>query len=211
MKTFEELEIMTVPQLKGIAQSLGADVPSNIKKPALVQLVYDIQQPAPPEENQNNDAPEDESKPVTTDAEIAERRQVILEHFDAEELEEDGDNGDGATVFKVMDLVGDEVARGTLVELYALATASAEPEPESDAGFTETPLDDVDTSTPAINNEDAVGEVQKALNALAPYGLRYAIDGSTIKLSAGSRSVTTTLNQPAHRVVKTAEQLCNFR
>ena len=81
MKTVEDLEMMTVPQLKGIATNLGVDVKVNIKKPELVKLVFDIQQPEPQPEEVVKEKPQ---KPIT----MADEDELLV--LELEEFQNDG-------------------------------------------------------------------------------------------------------------------------
>lgn len=213
MKTLEELEQMTVDQLKGIATGLGADPKANIRKPELVQMVYDIQQPDAPDAEDNTPAEPEVSKEVTTGDDVEAKLEEIATFFGGE-LIEDGEADNGATIFSVVNEDADEITRGTFLELYdAIHAGDADltvDEPADPNDHTPA-VEEIDTTIPDVENEEALTEIERALNALRSYGLKYSIDGSTVRLQAGSKVQTTTLNQPAHRVVATAEQLCNYK
>lgn len=213
MKTLEDFDNMTAPQLKGILQSLSVAIPANAKKADLVRLAFDTQQ-ATEEEQETQEPPADPNKPIDTEETFKARLQEIADHYDGE-IEETEEEKDGAAVYVVNDMAGDEVARGTFAELSAYVQSQNQVQ-AGDAetpGLTDVPLSEDldDTSSPAIADEDALKEIEDGLKALAPLGLRYSIDGSVVKLEYQSKVVSTTLNQPAFRVVRTAESLCNFR
>lgn len=224
MKTIEELNELTITQLKGIATSLGGTPDAKIKKADLVQLVHQIQQPEPNEgdDTGNESLPADESKPITTDAELATRLAAIAEHFEGAETNIVAETDDGVPVYAVVDGVTDEeLARGTFVELekemknVGFSNKPLDLDKEAGVGendITADPMfEEVNTETPVLEDEDNFAEIKKGLNVLLNMGLKYEVQGSVVKLKYGSKAVTTTLNQPAHRVVRTAEGLCNFR
>lgn len=223
MKSFEELEIMTVPQLKGIAESLAVNVPANISKAKLVQLVYDVQQPAP-DEDKTDPAP-DPVKELTIAEEFEAKKQEIADFFEGEIVDTE-DEIEGEQVFAVFDPLADaEIVRGTFAELYAEVkgaeseaangTAGIDQSKPGDTGFQEIELSDPaavqNHTTPKIQSDSDVAEIEEALKVLQALGLRYKIEGSVIQFTKGPKVVSTTLNQPKHRVIRTAEQLCNFR
>lgn len=217
MKSLEDFESMTVPQLKGIATSLGVNVPANIKKPDLVKLVFDVQQPDAEDPEAGEKAPEPD-KEINTQEVLEAKLQEIADHYEGE-IKETEDKKDGATVYIVSDMAGDEIARGTFQELYEHVKAEGENtgvqegEAGGAPGLTDVPLseDFVDMSSPAVSDADNQAKVEEGLKALTGLGLRYSIDGSVVKLEYQSKIETTTLNQPAYRVVRVAEALCNFR
>lgn len=221
MKTFEDLEGMTVAQLTAIATDLGLSPNAKIKKPELVQLVYDAQQPEPTEPVEA-EAPVGEKRPVTTGEEFEGKLKEIAEHFGGTDVIEAGENEDGVSIFTVVDeLTDEEKATGTFLELYEQAkNAPAPNEPidlDKEAGTGENEmsalpdLEEVITETPPVADDDNLAEITEGLKPLKNFGLHYKIDNSVIQFRVGSKVVSTTLNQPAHRVVRTAEQLCNFR
>lgn len=217
-KSFEDLEQLTVDQLKGIATDLGLDPKANIKKAELVQLVYDAQQPEPEAEDQD-ETPADPDKPITTNEEFEARVQAVVDHFGGTDAVEDGENEDGAIIFKIVDeLTDEEKARGTLLELedQVVGAPIGEDAPPLDEDVkpeapAEPDLEEVVLETPDLADEDNFAKIKEGLKPLGNFGLQYTVDGSVIQFRVGSKRVTTTLNQPAHRVVRTAEQLCNFR
>lgn len=215
MKSLEDFESMTVPQIKGILTGLGVDVPKDAKKPDLVRLAFDVQQPVEPEQPPEDPKPLDEqSKEINTQAKIDEKLEEIADFYEGE-IAPDGENEQGETIFVVTDLAGDEVARGTFLELQTHVENELKSQQDDGAaeGFVETPLAESfdDVEAPPVQNEDNLAMIEDGLKPLATFGLRYTIDGSVIKLTRGGKTVSTTVNQPAHRVVRTAETLCNFR
>mgnify|MGYP001947422818 CR=1 FL=1 len=208
MKTLEDLNNLTKAQLGGILQSLDVAVPKKAGKEQLVQLVYDVQQPdAAPQEPIEEEVAVAADKPILTEDMIENYKTTIEDHFGGV-LEEAGTRDDGAIEFSVVDEDGAETAYGTLLELFDLAvTAPTEGTP---LAFEEVPLNEVEETPPELTTDGStVEKVKKALNALHPFGLRYEINGGAVKLWVGSKAQTTTLNQPAHRVVRIAETLCN--
>lgn len=123
--TFEELEMMSVNQLKGIATSLGVDVKPRTPKAALVKLVYDLQQPEDLEE-------------------------------EAEEISEPEER---------------------------------EPEAPKAKG-------------------DVIASIEQGLESLIDMGLKWSINGGVILFEQGDRRISTNINQPEHRIVRTAETFC---
>lgn len=219
MKTLEELEEMTVEQLKGIATGLGAEPKANIRKPELVQMVYDIQQPEAPEQDGDEETAPQEPKTINTREEFDAQLDAIAKHFgEAVEVIEVGENDEGVTLYAVVDeLTDQELAKGTFLELYDQVTAF-DPEnppaldvPEEQVPHAPPAVEPVNTETPALDSDEEFARIKEGLVPLSGLGLKYTVNGSVIKFSVGSKSVTTTLNQPAHRVVQTAKTLCNFR
>lgn len=214
MKTLEDLEQMTIAQLEGIAVGLGANVPSKVKKADLVQLVYDIQQPTEDEQTEADDTPAEEPKrDVKTVEEVDTKKAAIEKHFGGE-LIEDGEQ-DGIVMFAVIDEDAETLAQGTFLALHKQAIGEEEP---ADAGtLGDVPLDtepqpeEPDALPVELIATEGLDEIKKALNVLRAYGLKYEIDGGIVRLTKESRTITTTLNQPAHRVVRTAETLCNYK
>lgn len=221
MKTLEELEMMNAAQLRGIAQSLGGNPATNMAKPKLVQLVYDLQQPTP-EETEDGDTADtegDKPKDFDTAADLDAKLQEIADHYEGE-IEPTEEEKEGATIFVVTDVTGEEVAKGTFHELYdhvkaEQAEAAADTGSNGEAaGLSDVPLSDENqepVDAPAVGDEDNLAQIERGLKPLAALGLRYQIDGSVITLTRGAQTQVTTANQPAHRVVRTAETLCNFR
>lgn len=219
MKSIEDLEQMTVPQLKSIATDLGASVDPKIKKADLVQLVHTIQQPEPEEPvEDDNETPVDEDKPITTNDEFEVHKQAVVDFFDGTDLIEAGETPDGVVIYAVVDeLTEEEVVRGTFLQLEdRMMNDPNEPvdldkEGKDEPQFEPPAVEDRVLETPAIENEDALEAIEHGLEPMRALGLKTEIDGSTIKFRYGSKTSTTTLNQPAHRVVKVAEVLCKFR
>ena len=62
MADLEELNLRTRPELMAMASGLGAMVKNTMKKPALVKLVYDMQQPEQPvvDEQEVDEATDDD-------------------------------------------------------------------------------------------------------------------------------------------------------
>lgn len=218
MKSFEELEMLTIPQLTAIATDLGVDVPKKTNKAAIVQLVYDVQQPAPDESDEDVDSAPEANKDVDTEAAFERDLQTIVDHFNGTVAIEVDETTDGAAIFAVMDeLTDEELARGTFLELLVqVAPKPNEPvDLDKEAGVGQNDLvedpdfEEINTETPPLADDDNLTIIEKGLKPLRHYGLTYSIEGSVIKLRAGSKNVTTTLNQPTHRVIRTAEQLCN--
>lgn len=265
-KALEDLELLTVDQLKGIATDLGLNPKSNIKKPELVQLVYDAQQPAPNEPEVDMDDwnfASDEAgelllahlerkaftiadaktiegtgedgaltvndigkfaavfldKPITSQADFETRLEDVVLHFGGTIALEDGENEDGATIYDIVDeLTEESVKRGTFLELWdemqgaPIGTnAPSLDAPEESDEPAPPAVEERVLETPALGDPEARKRIEDGLKPLANFGLKYEVNGSVIKLRAGSKVQTTTLNQPAHRVVRIAEQLCNFR
>lgn len=211
MKSLDELELLNMEQLKGIATSLGATPKANILKAQLVQLVYDLQQPDAPPAEENIAPPDATSLPEPADiGEIIDAQITAVCDFFEGTVEPVGEDNQGATLFAVLNLAGEEVARGTLLDLHnAVVNATTE---------VEAPLIAVEELAPPVpevpvlqDTGNTLPEIEKALKAMGRLGLRYQIDGSVVTMQFGSKIVTTTLNQPARRVIRTAETLCNFR
>ena len=223
-KSFEDLETMTIDQLNAIATDLGITPKAKIKKAELVQLVYDAQQPEPSEDDDNDEVQEElsleeQSKPIDTAEQIEARKLAVAEALGGTAIEEAKTTDDGVVIFAVIDeLTDEEVARGTLLELEDQAQGApiGEDAPNldapEDANEPEPPMGEERVlETPELADDGNFALIEEGLKPLASVGLKYTVDGSVIKLRSGSKVVTTTLNQPAHRVVRTAEQLCNFR
>lgn len=218
MKSFEDLEILTIPQLTAIATDLGVEIPKGAKKADIVQLVYDIQQPTPDEHEDAVDTAPEENKPTNTQEDFDKQLEVIVEHFKGTAAVE-VDEIDGATVFAVVDeLTDQELARGTFLEL----SAQAAPKPNelvdldkeagtgvNDVAPTNPAFEEVNTETPPLADSDNLVIIEEGLAPLRHYGLKWTIDGSVIRFAAGSKIITTTLNQPTHRVIRTGQQLVN--
>lgn len=217
MKTFEDLEALTIPQLTAIATDLGVKVPQKAKKAEIVQLVYDVQQPDPTEEEENKDPEPEENKPTNVDKEFEDKLGSIIDHFEGTHANE-VDEVDGVIVYAIVDeLTDEELARGTFLELEAqVAPKPNEPvdlDKEAGVGENELPgepdIEETVLDTPDLKDEDDLAAIERELKPLRQYGLKYKIDGSVIRFQLGSKVATTTLNQPTHRVIRTAEQLCN--
>lgn len=225
-QTLEDFESMEVGQLKGILEGLDVAVPDldfrkGENKAKLAQLAYDVSQPDTPQDELDLEQPTpDEPKPITTNEEIEAQKQEILDFFGATDLVESGvREDDDVVIFKVVDeLTEEDKAEGTFLELLdqvRAPEASQEPpsldeqtqdnEPEPPA------LEDVVTETPDIADDDNLAEIKNGIEPLRALGLKYTIDGSTIQFRVGSKRQTTTLNQPAHRVVNVAQLLCNYK
>lgn len=208
MKTLEELEQLTKPVLEGIITELGGTPKKNAKKGELVQLAYDMQQPddAPSEDETTEEVSLDDNAPSGnefSEEEVQIAHDAIEDFFDGELTATEDTDEKGATIYNVVDVVGDIVATGTFLNLYNDATdgeaalegaeeVEAEPEP---------------VEPPEVTSGDAK-EVEKALKPLQTLGLRYEISGGAVSLTFGSKKITTTINQPLRRVVGTAQRLC---
>jgi hypothetical protein len=199
MKSIEDLEQMNIPQLKSIASQLGIGVKAKTPKADLVMMVYNIQQPEAVEEETEETEPA-KDKPINT-KELVQADIARLEEFFGGKLEKCGETEDGELIFNITHN-DREITRGTLKELSKAFT-------EGDKIIEEQVQHIADPSLPALQNGDVLPGIQEALDALSLYGLSYNIDGSCISMKVGSSEVCTTLNQPAHRVVRTAEALCN--
>lgn len=217
MKTLEDFETMTVPQLVGILNSLDIAIPKKARKEELVQLVYDTQQPSPDNVENETEKELETNKDVATQDQFERDLQRIVDHFNGTAAVE-VDEIDDVIIFAIMDeLTDEELARGTFLELQAqVAPNSNEPvDLDKEAGVgkneivEEPDLEEVVLETPPIANDENLAIIENGLKPLRQYGLKYSIDGSVIKLKAGAKFVTTTLNQPTHRVIRTAQQLCN--
>ena len=199
MKSMEDLESMTVNQLKSIATQLGIGVKAKTSKADLVMTIYNIQQPEVIEENKEPEPVKD--KPINT-KKLIEADIARLEDFFGGKLEECGKTDGDISIFTITHN-DREITRGTLKEL---AKAFSEGEK-----IIEEPINPiVDPSLPALENGDMLPGIEESLDALSLYGLKYSIEGSIINMSAGSKMTCCTLNQPAHRVIRTAEILCNY-
>lgn len=192
MQTLDDLNRLNMKQLKGIATQLGAAPKSNISKADLVRLVYDIQQPDVEERDTSGETVIVEDAP--TEAEKLEAIENFLEGTAEFNIIED--------TYVVTDFTGEEIARGSVNELWALATAGVEAE---DTQVEDTPAANKTTTTTGANTPDGLIE---ALNTLDDRGLKYEIEADCVKLSAGSSKTTTTLHQPLRSIVNVARTLC---
>lgn len=211
MKTLDELRLMPPAQLKGIAQSLGVEPPKldyrkAENKEKLVMLVYDVQQPeARADEKQDNTVKIDDIEPAAS-LSIDEKIALMEEAWGAK-LEPVDETEEGATIFAVVDLVEDEeITRGTFLSLWDEYAQNPEAATQ-DVPLSEEPEDpaavpEVTTGNPA--------EIEKSLNPLRRAGLKFEINGGAVKLEYGSKVMTTTVNQPLHRIVRVAETLCRI-
>ena len=213
MKTMEELNLMTVPQLKGIATGLGVETKANVKKDDLVRLVYDVQQPdaveaeegrqAPAEEQSINDL---ENKDITDDEKLDEKFEIIEQHFEGV-IEKTDEDIDGVPVFAVFDADNEEVVRDTFQNIWDEVLKANAPVTEANE-----PMEVEDMSMPAeAEPEVTTGDkkaVDKALKPLKRVGLSYEINGGCVTLQHGSKKQTTTINQPLSKVVRVAEHMC---
>jgi len=221
MQTMEELGLLTKAQLTGIAQNLDVAVPKKAKHAQLVQLVFDVQQPdgeadkepkVGDDVNIDDNAPGTDAKRASFSEEDADKMLSDLGTALGGELEPEGADANGVATYSVLDVVGEVIARGTFLELRELAKAKT-PDPEADT-LGEVDLGEevapeptkVQVATETVNGHNV--EVAKALNPLARLGLQHQIVGETIKLSLGSKTITTTLNQPKHVIIRTAEAFC---
>lgn len=218
-KTLEDLEQLTVEQLKGIAVGLGADPKANIRKPDLVQLVYDIQQPEPQAGDEDAEVAPEPKKPINTQEELDGKLQAIVDHFNGTNIEAVDEREDGVVIYAVRDeLTDEEIVRGTFLALEEQTLVEFTPDnpPSLDGDtpaqeFEQPAIEEAKLETPALADDEAFQEIMEGLKPLAGLGLKHTVDGSVIKFHHGAKTVTTTLNQPAHRVVATAKQLCNFK
>lgn len=211
MKTLEELRLLSPTQLKGIAQSLGVEPPKLDYRTAenrekLVMLVYDVQQPQTPTDAQDLKTVKlDDNPPPPASVDIEKRLELIADTFGAR-LEDIDIDENGAVIYSVIDLVEDEeVRRGTYAELWALVQEKLGAPTET---LGEVPLSEPETEAPPVAIEGVAAEVEKHLNALRRTGLTFEVNGGLVKMCYRSETVTTTLNQPLHRIIRVAEHLC---
>lgn len=198
MKSLEELEQMSMNQLRSIATQLGVGVKGKTPKADLVMTIYNIQQPEAPSESK--EPKEEVKKPINT-KKLIEAERDRLEDFFGGKLEECGETEDKIKILKIID--GErEITRGTFQELVNAMQDGDKIIEELDAPIK-------DPSLPAIENGDILPGIEESLEALSLYGLSYSIEGSVVNMRVGSKQTCCTLNQPAHRVVRTAEVLCN--
>lgn len=214
MKTFEDFESMTVPQIQGILTSLGVSFKKNAPKADLVRLAVDTQQPDPDEKTEETPEP-DKAKPTDVQGELDVKLKEIAE-FHEGDIEEKDEEIDGAKVYSVIDVAGDEITRGTFETLYEPIRQINVGAGEPLQGIEDVPLGEdtagepVDVSSPDIQDADNLAAIETGLKALGVLGLRYTIDGSVVKLTRGSKVVSMNLNQPSHRVIREAESICNY-
>lgn len=209
MKTLEELRLLSPAQLKGIAQSLGVEPPKldyrkHENREKLVMLVYDVQQPEASVSEEAEKTVKFDDTPPPEHLSIDEKIAILEETWGAR-LREVGENDDGVTIFSVVDAADDEFYKGTFLELWDIYLNTQSNNALQDIPLSEEPEDPA--AVPEVSTGDP-GAVEKALTPLRRTGLNFEVIGGAVKLQYGSKTVTTTINQPLHRVVRVAEQLC---
>jgi hypothetical protein len=214
-KSFEELEAMEVGQLKGILKSLDVAVPvldyrKSENKTKLVQLAYDVQQADPVE-------PVGEEKADTSeaDAQRAEDSEIDIDamldqvaDFFGGTIEAVGETEDEVTIFAVVSEDGNEIERGTFLKLKEKVEAVRRQEAENAAAMPDLPRTPEEQAAPS---EESLSEIDQRLLPLKRIGLKVEVGQDVVKLRFGSKAVTTTVHQPVHRIVKTAETLVKVR
>lgn len=215
MKDFEELERMKMPQLKAIAKDLSIDISKKMKKPELVRLIYDIQQPDKVQEK-DIEPRELQDKDITTNKEYEARKKEILNYFEAEKLEEVGETPEGVVIFAVLNQNDEEITRGIFIDLEEKMTIGSPLNEGNEAKIIKDDLNIYEQpniaepilTSPPLKDESVLEKVKEGLEPLKNFGLKYTIEDSVIVFTKGSKRITSTLNQPAYRTVRIAEILC---
>lgn len=222
MKSFQDLEAMQVPQLKAIARDLGIAHANNIKKADLVNLVFHAQQPDPDELEQDQKNREEGAKVEQNIAEnqptAAEKVDQMLEKistFFGGNLVETEEEDDGV-VFEVVDPTGDVIVSGTYSQLVEKMEEAEkiriqmqlEQNPKDikplDANELSVPEPERGVAPPAVPQEQ-IEVIENELAPLRKLGLKATLTSDSVELVYRGRTVTTTIHQPVHRIVKVAE------
>lgn len=217
-KTFEELEAMEVGQLKGILKSLDVNVPDldyrkSENKTKLVQLVYDVQQVPADEPGQDEKAAADEATAERSEAAEVDIDAILDEIavFFGGTIEPVGETPDEVTIFAILSEDGNTIEEGTFAQLKDKMEAVQRQEQENAAATVEAGSEERAPAPVPVLDDAAVSEIDKRLLPLKKIGLKVEIGQDVVKLRFGSKAVTTTVHQPVHRIVKTAETLVRVR
>jgi hypothetical protein len=233
MKSLPELQATPLPQLKAIAKDLQITYPKNVTAPKLASILFEAQQP---DKEQLDQDEANKEKAVEQDLANAEKQPSAEAQVDAMltkiadffggNLEEDesSDGSDDGFVFAVIDpATGDVIVKGTFAELSdkmdelekiraqeAFASAKAMREAK------QAPIDpsalsaeEIPTKTDTMPTppDGHVKAIEDELSALRKLGLRATVNQDDVELTFRGRTVSTTVHQPVHRIIRTAEQL----
>lgn len=201
MKTLEDLQLMTAPMLEGIHKSLTGNAPKKgMTKNQLVQRVYDLQQPDPvTADNAPNKAKSvnDATPPAANDM-----------------LVDDEEEGE--------DLIGGDPAPAAPADETKNASLASASQPFGDRDPTAPQMQDFGTRKLVDADADLVGDVggpeQKVFPhtdeqakvkdipvALAHLPIMVHISDGLVHLTKGGKRLDTTVKQPLHRILATAE------
>lgn len=227
MKTLPELQSTPLPQLKAIATALAITFHPNIGQAKLANIVFNAQQPDQDQLKQDEVNSEDAK---AEDEEAAKKRQSGEEEVDAmlteletffegtiEETAEDDSNG---TVFAINDMAGEVIVQGTYVELVTkkeeierIKAAEAFESAKNLKAAQQPIIDPSELSIPERGTPAPAApegwhkQVEEQLNPFKKLGLKFHTDNDTVYLHFANRELTTTIHQPLHRIVRTAEAL----
>ena len=215
-KSFEELESMEVGQLKGILNGLGVDIPDldyrkGENKTKLVQLVYDVQQPEE-ETPEGEDAEEEAEAEDNPEADIdVEALLDEVADFFGGTIDIVGETDDEVTVFAVKSESGNTIEEGTFQALRDKMLTIQRQEAENAAAQLSPEQPEENAEPAPVASEEVISEVEERLKPLKSLGLKAEIGQDVVKLRFGGKAVTTTVHQPVHRIVKTAETLIKIK